>query len=136
MKVLAATLLVSSLLAAPALGAKGKGVTMDMRHVSGYASCGGCASERVKEAVRAYVARYAANPTRAACIIGRESGWNPSAISPTGDHGLFQFNYAAHHGWIDFARVTHDVVYAVELYNRLSRWGTNFSPWGGGAYAC
>ena len=114
-----------ALLAPVAEAARG----LDMRNVRGYASCGHCASPQVKAAVRAYVYANAANPSCAVRIIERESGFNPSAISPWGDYGLFQFNYVAHKNWINFSRVTHDVVYAVQLYNRLSRGGTNFAPW-------
>ena len=32
------------------------------------------------------------NAPRMICIIGRESQWNPRAVSRTGDHGLMQLN--------------------------------------------
>jgi hypothetical protein len=73
---------------------------------------------------------------RALCIAGRESGFNPGARSYTGDHGIAQFNYQAHHhGWLDFKRV-YDPVYGVQAFWRMSGQGTSWGPWGGGAYSC
>jgi hypothetical protein len=72
----------------------------------------------------------------ALCIVGRESGFNPGARSTSGDHGLAQFNYEAHHhGWLNFGRV-YDPVYAVQAFWRMSGRGTSWSPWRGGDYRC
>lgn len=35
---------------------------------------------------------WGAQAPRMICVIGRESRWNPHAVSPTGDHGLVQLN--------------------------------------------
>ena len=45
-----------------------------------------------------------ASNRKADCIMRKESGYNPRAVSPTGDYGLFQINQAA---WYStFQRVT------------------------------
>ena len=100
-----------------------------------------CATPRMRELSRRLIVAqfgqagsYALN--KALCIVGRESGFNPGARSTTGDHGLAQFNYAAHHGgWLDFGRV-YDPVYATLAFWRMSGGGTAWSPWNGGHRRC
>ncbi len=77
----------------------------------------------------------------AACIIKRESGGNPGAVSATRDYGLFQINRAAHKAQFErmfgapFERKALDArlngQYAYYLY-RVAGW----SPWRGGHYRC
>lgn len=77
----------------------------------------------------------------AACIIKRESGGNPGAVSATHDYGLFQINRAAHKRQFErlygapFERKALDArlngQYAYYLY-RVAGW----SPWRGGRYRC
>lgn len=77
----------------------------------------------------------------ARCIIQRESGGNPSAISPTRDYGLFQINRRAHKAQFErifgapFERKALDPDlnsrYARYLYDRVG-----WSPWRGGNYRC
>jgi len=77
----------------------------------------------------------------ASCIVKRESGGNPSAISATNDYGLFQINRAAHKRQFEarygapFERKALDPVlngkYAAYLYS-VAGW----SPWRGGKYRC
>jgi len=77
----------------------------------------------------------------ASCIVKRESGGNPSAISATKDYGLFQINRAAHKRQFErmygapFERKALDPVlngkYAAYLYS-VAGW----SPWRGGKYRC
>lgn len=80
------------------------------------------------------------------CVTGRESGDNPAALSPTGDHGVAQINYVTH-TWIDRGRIAYesagsrtgwasDVLYSVALFVRVSDGGAYRSPWWGGGYAC
>lgn len=75
----------------------------------------------------------------AQCVINIESGFNPAAISPTGDHGVGQINYATH-TWIDRDRIGYrsassptgwasDVLYSVDLFVRVSDHGRYHSPW-------
>jgi hypothetical protein len=71
------------------------------------------------------------------CYANRESGLNPIALSSTGDHSTFQFNYYAHHNSLDFGRLDKpDVAYSIEAAYRMSGGGTKTSPWSGGSYSC
>lgn len=83
----------------------------------------------------------------ATCIINRESGGNPTAISPTRDYGLFQINRAAHRA--NFERmygrsfdkyaltVDYNGKYARYLYDYYrSRGMSGWTPWKGGRYSC
>jgi hypothetical protein len=72
---------------------------------------------------------------KAYCIVGRESTWNPRAISPTGDYGLFQINYSAHHRSFDWSRIL-EPHYNTYVAWRLSNRGHNWQPWAGGSYSC
>ena len=40
---------------------------------------------------------WGARAREAFCVVFHESRWQPAAVSPTLDVGLFQVNYAAHH---------------------------------------
>ena len=84
---------------------------------------------------------------KAACIIQRESGGNPNAISPTRDYGLFQINRAAHKAnfqaryHISFEtgalRPDLNARYARYLYDYYKARGQDpFTPWHGGRYSC
>lgn len=72
---------------------------------------------------------------RALCIVRRESGWNPRAVSPTNDYGLFQLNaiHARTFGprWLQVLDPVANVRMAYTLY-RSSGW----QPWAGGRYPC
>lgn len=72
---------------------------------------------------------------RAYCIVKRESGWNPRAVSRTNDHGLFQINgihsYTMRDSWARRYDPVTNVLMAWRLY-RAAGW----SPWAGGAYRC
>lgn len=87
---------------------------------------------------------------KALCISQREAGFNPGAISSSGDYGLPQANFAAHHDTYDFgpsrfsahaiaapanSRLL-DPVYGVAVFWRLSDHGTDWHPWDGGRYPC
>ena len=77
----------------------------------------------------------------ASCIVKRESGGNPSAISATNDYGLFQINRVAHKRQFEarygapFERKALDPVlngkYAAFLFSQVG-----WSPWAGGKYPC
>jgi len=111
--------------------AEAKNQPVDLSHATGYATCWGCASPQVREAVRQYLLKTVGYPL-INCAY-RESGYNPSAISRTNDHGVFQFNYSAHHGWIDFARLDRgDVYYNVYLAKKMYA-DSGLAPWG---YRC
>ena len=85
--------------------------------------------------------------TRITCIIQRESGGNPRAISPTGDYGILQLNRLAHKAAFE-ARyhrrfetyaltVEYNASYARYLYDYYAARGLSpFTPWNGGRYAC
>lgn len=100
-----------------------------------------CATPRMRELMRKLIAAQFAPAgawavKRATCIAARESGLNPGARSMSGDHGIAQFNWSAHHGgWLDFNRV-YDPLYGVQAFWRMSGKGTSWSPWAGGAYSC
>ncbi len=82
-----------------------------------------------------------AQRTKAACLAKRESGNDPSAISPTHDYGLWQINRKAHKATFErmygkpFETKALDPVlngkYAAYLYS-VAGW----SPWAGGRYSC
>ncbi len=77
----------------------------------------------------------------AACIIKRESGGNPKAVSPTDDWGLFQLNRPSHKAQFErmYGRPFESKAldprlngrYAAYLYS-IAGW----SPWRGGQYRC
>lgn len=80
------------------------------------------------------------------CVAGRESGFNPAAISATDDHGVGQLNRPSHQ-WVDYGRIAWatdvsptgwagDPVYSVAVFAKLSRGGRNRDPWARGAYHC
>ena len=79
--------------------------------------------------------------TKAACIIKRESGGNPDAVSSTGDYGLFQINAAAHAQnfqnlyhvsfYGNIRKVSYNARYARYLYG-VAGW----TPWNNGRYPC
>lgn len=107
-----------------------------------------CATTYMKRLTAELVERSvpAASRAWALCVTGRESGFNPAAISTTGDHGVGQINYATH-TWIDTGRITYpsrasptgwasDVLYSVALFDRVSHDGSYRSPWAGGSYRC
>ena len=65
----------------------------------------------------------------ALCVVERESGFNPGAVSRTDDHGLPQINRPSH-SWVNYSRIVRDPVYAVAVMVRLSDHGANRQPWG------
>lgn len=83
----------------------------------------------------------------AECIIQRESGGNPKAISATSDYGIFQINRSAHKRQFEsmyggpFEQKALDPTlnakYARYLYNwYVSRGMNGWTPWKGGQYRC
>lgn len=92
--------------------------------------------------------RDAPNGTKIAeCIIQRESGGNPGAISATNDYGLFQINRAAHKRQFEsmfggpFEKKALDPTlnakYARYLYDwYVARGYSGWTPWKGGQYRC
>lgn len=73
---------------------------------------------------------FGAGAARATAIARCESGLNPSAVSPTNDHGLFQINIV-HRG--QFEAVTGapwSAVYDVELNTRYAKWLHGQQGWG------
>jgi len=92
----------------------------------------GAATPWMKRLSRELVERafVGANARRMAlCVVGRESGFNPGAISSTDDHGLPRINRPSH-PWVNFRRITVDPPYAVSVMVRLSGHGRNWGPWG------
>lgn len=107
------------------------------RHGGVTGTCAGCATLRMRQLSLELV--YRAFPPRArnwaVCIVLRESAANPGAISPSHDFGLAQIHVAVHpqfNAW----RLTHDPVYSVQAFYRLSRAGHDRGPWAGGTYPC
>jgi hypothetical protein len=85
--------------------------------------------------------------TRITCIIQRESGGNPDAVSSTGDHGIFQINYVAHHRNFEYRyhvaffpniySVRYNSLYARYLFDYYrSHGGSGYEPWANGRYPC
>jgi hypothetical protein len=78
---------------------------------------------------------FGARAPAAIRVAGCETGWTfyARAVSRTGDYGLFQANYSAHH-WAgesraEFAARHFNLAYHVRWAYRLSRGGTNWRPW-------
>lgn len=79
---------------------------------------------------------YAGDAERwALCVVARESGFNPGAVSHTDDHGLAQIHRPSH-PWVHYGRLHVDPPYAVAVMVRLSNRGRSRSPWRGYGYAC
>jgi hypothetical protein len=106
----------------------------------------GCATPYMRSIVRELIVRYfpaGDNRNWALCVAGRESGYNPAAISYSDDHGVGQLNRPSH-SWVDYNRIAFwnngrwasDPVYSTQVFVRLSRQGANRSPWAGGVYSC
>lgn len=106
----------------------------------------GCATPYMRSIVQELIVRYfpaGNNRAWALCVAGRESGFNPAAISYTNDHGVGQLNKPSH-TWVNYNRIAFwhkgrwasDPVYSTKVFVRLSRQGANRSPWNGGAYSC
>lgn len=78
---------------------------------------------------------FGARAPAAIRVAGCETGWTfyPRAVSRTGDYGLFQANYLAHH-WrgesrAEFAARQFNLAYNVRWAYRLSRGGTDWRAW-------
>ena len=70
----------------------------------------------------------------AACIVGREAGWNTGAISPADDYSLGQLHAGL---WpVDYQRQLRDPGYAARAFALVSLHGRRTWPWNGGRYAC
>ena len=85
--------------------------------------------------------------TKITCIIQRESGGDPTAISPTQDYGILQLNRAAHatnfynRYHLPFTTyaltVKYNAMYGRYLYDYYrAHGGSGFEPWNGGRYPC
>ena len=96
-------------------------------------TCHGCATPRMQALVRRLVvARFTpAGPDRVAtalCVVRGESGFNPGAISRTGDFGVFQINKKTWYDTYDWPRIL-DPVYNVNVGWAMSKHGTYWYPW-------
>jgi len=91
----------------------------------------GDATRWLRNISRELVARAFPRETRgwALCVVGRESGFNPGAVSSTDDHGLPQIHRTAH-PWVNTRRIVVDPPYAIAVMVRLSDHGRNRGPWG------
>jgi hypothetical protein len=117
-------------------GTAGRDTTSrDSRSASNYGGVSASVRARVRREIRR---QFPASEWRwAYCVVGRESGWNPRAVSRTNDHGLFQLN----------------IIHA-SYFTRAGMWGLRYtirggtrmayllwraagrSPWYGGHRAC
>jgi len=93
----------------------------------------GAATPRMRELVRRLViARFAPTGSGAVrtalCIVAGESGFNPGAISRTGDYGTFQINKLTWYRTYDWPRIL-DPVYNVNVGWAMSKHGTYWWPW-------
>lgn len=100
----------------------------------------GKATPHMKELTRALVylkfKKAGAYVTRKAlCIVHREAGDNPGAVSATEDYGPAQVNKPSHPKY-DYYRMINDPVYGVNVFWQVSDHGKNFHPWDGGKYPC
>lgn len=90
----------------------------------------------IQQARREIRRLWGASAPRVFCVIGRESGWRPNAVSATGDHGLLQLNaytWRRYFG-VRWARV-YDPVENVRMgYVVWKRQG--WAAWRGGRWEC
>lgn len=70
---------------------------------------------------------FGAHAPTALCIASAETGgtFSPTAVSPTDDHGLFQI----HRGLETYGKRIYNVWFNARIAYRMSRGGTNWSPW-------
>lgn len=105
-------------------------------------SCHDCATQRMKELVRRLIiARFAPEGSRAVrtalCVARGESGYNPGAISHTGDYGVAQVNRQAHEDdhpdWWQprngFQVALLDPVFNIGVMWSMSQRGRSWDPW-------
>jgi len=93
--------------------------------------------EPVKRRVRAEVRRQFPPHTwqRVYCIINRESGWNPRAVSRTNDHGLLQLNAIHRSRFPGLWPRRYEIQANIRMGYLLWR-DVGFQPWQGGGYSC
>ena len=100
----------------------------------------GGVSAATKAKVMQEVRRYKGwDPSRIACIIGRESGFNPKAVnwrdSNGGSHGLGQINGIHRYAFREVWHLRYTIRGGIQMMYRLWR-ASGYSPWGGGSYRC
>lgn len=132
----------------PAIAAKARYVAL---HGGVTGSCWGCATPQMKSLVIQVIrARWAGDRggtqglVTSICTTWRESGFNPGAISSTGDWSQSQFNYVAHHwqhpDWWQpgrgFKYLIQDPWKSSSEMLAMSQSGTNFTAWRGGLTSC
>ena len=131
------TMFVFSLVVEPASPGIPAKLAKQARYVASHGgvtgTCHGCATPRMQSLVRQLVAaRFApAGASRVAtalCVVRGESGFNPGAISHTGDYGVFQINALTWRNTYDWGRIL-DPVYNVNVGWAMSKHGTYWYPW-------
>jgi hypothetical protein len=100
----------------------------------------GGVSSATKQRVLRELARYPGwSVSRMACIVGRESGFNPRAVNWNdangGSHGLGQINGIHRHRFANVWHLRYTIRGGVEMMYRLWR-ASGYSPWYGGSRAC
>jgi len=75
------------------------------------------------------VCSYNWSCTIASCIVGRESGWSPTALNPSGAAGLFQLM-----AYPDLAHAFDPVWNVATAYTLYTE--RQWEPWAGGSYSC
>ena len=96
-------------------------------------TCHGCAKARLRGLIRRLVVirfRPAGSGAvqTALCVVRGESGFNPGAISHTGDYSVFQINKSTWYGTYDWKRIL-DPGYNVNVGWAMSKHGTYWWPW-------
>lgn len=100
----------------------------------------GGVSAKTRAAVMKEVRRYHGwDANRIACIIGRESGFNPRAVnggdSHGGSHGLGQANGVWARTLADVWPRRYTIKGGVEIMYRIWR-ASGYSAWSGGSHPC
>jgi hypothetical protein len=128
--------------------AEAKSLAAEARHLARNGgvtgSCHGCATPRMQQLVRQLIVRRFRPSgswavSTALCIARAESGFNPHAISATGDYGVGQINRFAHestHPWWwrprnGFRYALFDPVFGVGVMWAMSSGGRSWGPWTG-----
>ncbi len=110
-------------------------MTLTLALIATLSVAGSATASTVAQAKQEIRRLWGSQAPRAFCIVGRESSWNPRAVSRTNDHGLFQINAIHARTFGPMWARRYDPVANVDMAWRLYL-ADGFGPWRGGRWAC